>query len=319
MLRRVFPLVLGVLLSFSVLSCSTQRLAPETSGAVNTKPSSSSIVVAVTMDFGKELVVEREVAIDSGMNAMDALRMIADVRTEYGGGFVSSINGVASDKKKDWFFYINGICANVGARDYILHPDDVVHWDFRDWSYQQFVSAIIGDFPQPFRNGYAGKTAPTLVVYEAPFVSEAESLVSILKDNGVSQVSAIACDQLSADSKRHSNLIVIAGAHNNLISELNNLHRKLGFYTRIQGEQLYVLDAAGNVASEYHGLWGLLQATQNPWNPKGTGACENVALMVTGSNDENVRHAANALLSGAQELRYAFAAVIANSTVFKVP
>ena len=34
---------------------------------------------------------------------------------------------------RDWFFFVNGIEADVGAAEYELSPGDVVQWDYRDW------------------------------------------------------------------------------------------------------------------------------------------------------------------------------------------
>ncbi|GAI85551.1 unnamed protein product, partial [marine sediment metagenome] len=35
----------------------------------------------------------------------------------------------------------------------------------------------------------------------------------------------------------------------------------------------------------------LIQATQNPWNPKGIGACENVVWLVSGTDEAGVKDA----------------------------
>lgn len=275
--------------------------------------------VVATTDFGKNLLFDQTIELRHGSTAMDGLRQIAEVQTAYGGGFVSSINGITSGGKTDWFFYMNGVCANVGARDYVLHAGDVVHWDYHDWSYQQFIPAIVGDFPHPFLNGYAGKVAPTLVVYEDAFALEAEALAQRLRDCGVSQVSTTPSAQLPGEAKKRCNLLIIGSLRNDLISELNNLHRKLGFYTDIEDPELHVHDASGNIAAEYDREWGLLQATQNPWNPNGTGACENVAFMVTGSDVDSVKRAASVLANTTEALHYAFAVIIADGKVIKVP
>ena len=159
------------------------------------------------------------------------------METKYGGGFVNSINGIgleyegASKSKMDWFLYINGISSNVGAKDYILQNDDVEHWDFRDWSYHQYVPAIIGDFPQPFQSGYKGKMRPTVVVYDEEwFDQEAQSLVEKLKDYGVSEVSAVGDNSLTEQIREQNNLILLALPDNGLISEIDNAHKKLGLY-----------------------------------------------------------------------------------------
>ena len=281
--------------------------------------------MVVTRDFGRELILEQKVEIEADTSAMAALQMVADVETKYGGGFVASINGISTEyagankSKADWFFYINGIAVNIGARDYILHAGDVEHWDFRVWSYHQFIPAIIGDFPQPFQSGYRDKLKPTSVVYEEAFSSEAEALVEKMKNYGITEVQAIRCDQLPDEAKGNSNLIIVAVPDNTLISELNNAHKKLGFYTYFEQNTLIALDAEGNISGKFGEGRGLVQATQNPWNPKGVGSGENVVWMVTGTDANGVRSSAKALTENTVELRHAFAVVISDNEIMKVP
>jgi len=229
MLKRAFYLALALLLTALLCGCLNQSPAVESGGV------KAEVTIVVTRDFGKELLLEREIEIEPDTSALDALQMVADVETKYGGGFVSSINGIsleyggANKSKKDWFFYINGVASNMGAKDYILQDGDVEHWDFKDWSYHQFVPAIIGNFPQPFQSGYQGNLKPTVVVYEEAFIKEAQSLAEKLKESGISKVSATRHDLLSDEAKEQSNLIIIAGPENEIISELNSRHKKLGF------------------------------------------------------------------------------------------
>ena len=324
MLRRVHYITVVLLLTSLISGCSAQ-VALENTNPTNNEPVEAQATVVIAQDFGKELILERKVNIGADNSAMAALQMVADVETKYGGGFVSSINGISSEyegansNKKDWFFCINGIASNLGARDYILQDGDVEHWDFRNWSYHQFIPAIIGDFPQPFRSGYQDKLKPTSVVYEEAFSAEAEALVGKMKGYGVIEVSAVCCDLLSDEAKGNSNLIIISLLDNTLISELNKAHKKLGFYVYIEQDKLIVLDAEGNISVKYGEGCGLIQATQNPWNPKGIGSGENVVWMVTGVDVNGVRSAVEVLTNNSDELRHAFSLVIKDNAVMKIP
>lgn len=275
--------------------------------------------MVVTRDFGKELILEEEVELEPGTNAMAALQAVAEVETKYGGGFVQAINGISSEceggSQRDWFYYINGIALNLGAQDYILQEGDVEHWDFRHWSYLQFVPAIVGDFPQPFLS----KLKPTAVVYEEPFSREAQGLAAKLGEWGVAEVITISDEQLSEETKKESNLIIIAGLENKLISELNEVHKKLGFFAILQQDKIIVLDGEGNLVGEFYAGCGLIQATQNPWHPKGVGSGESVVFMITGTDTEGVKSAANALIKNSDELRYAFAVLVNNTEISKIP
>jgi hypothetical protein len=318
MAKKVFVLLLALLAMALPGACSTQPAAVKDGQGAGNK-----VTVAVTRDFGRELILERETLIGSGASAMEALQSVAEVETRYGGGFVGSINGISSkndgDGRKDWFFYINGIAGNVGAGDYILQAGDVEHWDWRDWSYQQFVPAIVGDYPQPFRGGDDSSTTPTVIFYEEAFAGEAGILSEKLKEDGVTGAFLVGADQLSDEIKRQSDLIIIAGPGNGLVSELNRAHKKLGFYAYLYSGAVIVLDAGGSPAGKYGPGCGLVQATQNPWNPRGIGAGENVVWMVTGADDNGVRNAVTALSINIEGLRYAFAAIISGGKIIKIP
>lgn len=279
--------------------------------------------MVVTRDFGKELILEEEVELEAGTNAMAALQAVAEVETKYGGGFVQAINGISSEyeggSQRDWFYYINGIALNLGAQEYILQDGDVEHWDFRHWSYLQFVPAIIGDFPQPFTGGCQGKLKPTAVVYEEPFPREAQVLAEKLREWGVAEVITTSDKQLSEETKKESNLIIIAGLENGLISELNEVPKKLGFFAILQQDKIIVLDGEGNPAGEFNAGYGLIQATQNPWHPKGVGSGESVVFMITGTDIDGVKSAASALIDSSDRLRYAFAVLVKNSEISKIP
>ena len=79
------------------------------------------------------------------------------------------------------------------------------------------------------------------------------------------------------------------------------------------------LDDTGNVAYEYKESYGLIQATQNPWNPRGTGVCENVVWIISGTDTEGILAAANVLYNTPDEIHNACACIINNGEVMKIP
>ncbi len=97
---------------------------------------------------------------------MRLLQADNDVETRYGGRFVQSIDGLdrqGAGGSADWFFFVNGFEADVGAAEYELSPGDVVQWDYRNWRGHAEVRAIVGAFPEPFLNGIEGKRRPVRV------------------------------------------------------------------------------------------------------------------------------------------------------------
>ena len=92
------------------------------------------------------------------------------MKTRYGGRFVQSIDGLAGSGAggfADWFYFVNGIEAAVGAADYELSPGDVVQWDYRNWRVTPDVRATL--VPSRSRSctawrasaGRCGSSAPT--------------------------------------------------------------------------------------------------------------------------------------------------------------
>jgi len=305
----VVSLIVSLLI---ILPCGCQS---QTSGEI-------AVRVIVTQDFGSELLLDEPVVLDDGANALDALEKVATVETKYGGGFIEAINGIRSQysqgkAKKDWFFYMNGMSANVGLMDYELYEGDVEHWDFHDWSFHAFVPATIGDFPQPFVGGYQGKNLPTIVVYDEGFRDAALDLAGELAKLGVQDVRAQAANELSSQDKEHSNLMLLGTEDLDLISELNE-NRKLGFCIHFEEGRVVIYDSRGNKA-RYESECGLIQATQNPWNSKGIGACENVVWMVSGTSESQVQNAIGVLANDHEQFRYAYATVIVGGEVIRVP
>ena len=126
-------------------------------GEVSGEEETAKARIAVTLNFGEKVLLDKEVEIEEGKTtAMDALKKVASVKTAYGGGFVEAINGHESlfkmGEKVDWFYTINGFFAEVGAAQYVLHPGDFEIWDYHAWETYGRV-AMVGAYPEPFVHG----------------------------------------------------------------------------------------------------------------------------------------------------------------------
>jgi hypothetical protein len=126
------------------------------------------VSLTVTRDYGAKPVVAplTEGAAESD-TVMRVLERNAEISTRYGGGFVQSIDGLEAAERfgrsSDWFFYVDGVESPIGAADFSLHGGDAIWWDYRDWSAAERVPAVVGSWPQPFRDGYEGKRPATAV------------------------------------------------------------------------------------------------------------------------------------------------------------
>lgn len=116
----------------------------------------------VTRDRGTHLLLVAQVP--AGLTALQALERKANVETSYGGRFVEAIDGVASRRQHDWFYYVNGVALGRGAGEYRLHDGDVEWWDYARWRRPNEFPAVVGAFPEPFLHGTDGRVPPAIVV-----------------------------------------------------------------------------------------------------------------------------------------------------------
>jgi len=126
------------------------------------------VSLRVTRDFGAAQVSApvRDEASESD-TAMRVLDRNAELETSYGGRYVRAIDGVGEatrgGRRYDWFFFVNGLEASVGAADFPLHGGEAIWWDYRDWSRALYVPAVVGSWPEPFADGYEGRRRPVAV------------------------------------------------------------------------------------------------------------------------------------------------------------
>ena len=280
-----------------------------------------SVQVVVTENFGAEILVDEVIEVSDGTSALKALRRLVEVGTAYGGGFIESINGIKSKypKQEDWFIYLNGIATNKGAGQCRLYDGDVLHLDFHDWTFRTFIPAMIGHSTETFGNGFEGEVRPTIIVNDTDFNAVASELQIKIDAVGIANTTVRSLAELTKKEKQDSNLVIIGDAENELISELNHAWNKMGFFIHFEDTMIVVYDAKGEEKGRYGSGNGVIQMTQNPWNPKGIGVCENVVLIFTGIDDAGVTSAIDFFIENYDELEYTFAGVTGDSGFIKVP
>jgi hypothetical protein len=321
---RGLVLLLGALILVQIPGCFSGRSDEAVVGAESSAPASSlagQAHVIVTRGYGAEVVVDEVVSLAGHTTAMDALALVADVGTAYGGGFVQGINGIGDTRvaRTDWFYAINGVLANRGAAGEVLRDGDVEHWDFREWRFRRNVSATMGCFPTFFVNGYGGRVCPTVVVYGTDYRSEALAIAGVLEDCGVVDVECVDVSSLGEEWQQERNLIIVAGAEDALVRDVYASWDKVGLFTRLETSGLSVFTASGEETTLSGETAGLLQPLQNPWNPSGIGACENVVLLVSGTDSDGVRSAVDALLEHGDTMATWCGAVVQDKVLLPVP
>lgn len=304
MMKKLLVLLIGLVAVCLLLPTSCSRPSRQESQA------SKPVRVVATLDFGSQVVLDKYVLPKKGESALEVLQRVAEVETKYGRGFVVGINGIRSrypKERKDWFYYVNGILAKVGAGGYKLCPGDVEHWDFHEWGFNAFIPAIIGSFPQPFLSGYGGRTRPTVIVHQTGFGQIAEKLRDTLISLGVKEIRV----QTTLPEEGHYHLILLGTQKLKPLRELNRDYKKLGFFFKFEDEGAVVFDSRGRKARVESA--GVIQATQNPWSPG------EAAWMISGTDEAQVRAAADILAEYWGQLDCAFAIALINRKLIRLP
>ena len=269
----------------------------------------------VTRDFGRtDLHVDASKdSVRESDTVMRFLQGEAKVTTRYGGAFVQSIDGLAGNQgaEHDWFYYVNGSEASVGAADYRLSPGDMVQWDYHDWHATQHIPAIVGAYPEPFVHGLKGRRLPTRVECEDDSSDACKAVGDALDQEGVTVTSSAIAAPVSDNSLR----VVVArfsvAKQLGAAKVLTLGPAASGVYARFDtaGRTLTLLDAEGRAAGAAPPGTGLLAATQQPSQP--------ITWLVTGVDASGVERAAHAL--DASTLRNAFAVAVTPSSVVRLP
>jgi hypothetical protein len=181
---------------------------------IKTLESGTKVCLIVTKDFGNKVLYNKVLPYIQDQSVMELMNENLEIKTAYNGGFINSINGLKSGYtetnskiKSDWFYYINGFLSQVGSLDYYLKPNDIVVWDYHDWS-KKYVSSLVGAYPYDLINGYGDSGNGTEILYTDSFSNEASELKDYLINKGIKEIEEIPFinGQIENDNK---NIIVI--------------------------------------------------------------------------------------------------------------
>jgi hypothetical protein len=184
------------------------------SGCGHVRAGSGSASLWITRDRGATVILVRTVP--AGLTAMQALDKKADISTRYGGRFVQSIEGVEGDisKRRDWFWFLNGVEADRSAADYRLRPGDVEWWDFRSWSSEMREPVVVGAFPEPFLHGWDGKVRTVAVRYAPGLRRGARSIGRLLRASSVRP--------LAVPAPRDANVFITVSGRERFVASLRD-------------------------------------------------------------------------------------------------
>jgi hypothetical protein len=272
---------------------------------------SGDISLTVTRGFGSQHIgsVSRS-RVPGSETVMRMLERSFRVSTRYGGGFVESIDGLSGGgPHRDWFYYINGVEASVGAASTAVHRGDRIWWDLHDWTATNTVPAVVGSFPEPFVHGVGGKRLPVTVVC----ASDVQAACSKVSDS-LSAVGVPVARQGIGTGSGSDTLGVVVGTwkdlHGQVVTALiNRGPGASGVYARFRGVSLELLDPAGHVVRGLGAGGGLIAATRDK--------VSEPTWLITGTDPAGVLAAAGALTQ--KRLRNHFALAVQGGKDFPLP
>ena len=278
------------------------------------KSTSGVVTLTVTRGFGTAPVGSvSEKSIPGSQTVMRMLERSFKVTTRYGGGFIQSIDGHAGTSSHlDWFYYVNGIEASLGAAGTSVHKGDRIWWDLHDWSATDSIPAVVGSFPEPFIHGIDGRRFPVTLECASDAGTACKRVTTELDAIGVKVASQTIGTGSGSDS-----LGVIVGTWHDVGSELlaaliEHGPDASGVYARFagpSGSALQLLNPAGQVVRTLGAHAGLVAATaQTSTGP---------AWLITGTDVAGVSAAAAALTPA--RLHNHFALAVQAQTDFPVP
>ena len=243
---------------------------------------------------------------------MTILAECADVKTAYGGGFVTAINGIKAGKGCDWFYYVNGAMPNVGALSYIPCAGDIVWWDFHEWQGARPVPAVIGSFPRPFTAPPCRKA--TEIVYSEHLKEKAAQLRDLLVSSGAS---AVRIQPLSRGGISYQSPILFLGPWDALKGnpEIKGLYthaRKCGFFVSFGEEGLRTLAVNGAARSLFRRAGAILALKKGFSN-------DAPIWLVTGTDREYTILAADVLIKEPGKIKGMAGAVVTKEDIHPVP
>jgi hypothetical protein len=276
------------------------------------------VTLTVTRDFGAERLhegIDDETA-NEGDTVMRLLQQSYDVETRYGGGFVQEVDGVAGGREggrqADWFYYVNGIEASVGAAERRVTAGERVWWDHHRWEAAQRVPAVVGSYPEPFLTGVEGKRFPVKLACAGGAERACDEVEERLQDSGVDAVSRSVLQQSAGEEI----LRVLVGRWADLRADgiarrLERGPESTGVFAQpsAAGDAIELLDANGETVRTLRAGGGLVAAT----SVEGAGP----TWIVTGTDEVGLAAAAAALTE--ERLTQHFALAVEGGTDISLP
>lgn len=283
----------------------------------------NKVTLLVTKDYGREILFNKKVEIKSEWTVIDLLENNLEIETKWDGSFVASINGFESEngglsgKRLDWFYYVNGICADVGAGGYTIKPGEVIWWDYHTWeSMGATTSAVIGSYPEPFLHGYGGKVGSTNILSSPENQSLAAQVQKSLEEKGVKVVNMIELSE-NIIANREVPTIVL-GEWNELkkinwLDDFNRAYRKTGACMHFTENGIELLKNNNEIGQSIEKSAGVVIATGEVLGDS------SPLWLVIGTDTAGLQQAVNILTKNPEKFTRCYNAAIISGEVIGLP
>lgn len=315
--RKICIFLVILILLLGVTACKSNEVK------VSEENQNDKVRLLITKDFGREIIFDNSVVIEDGFTVYDILDENLDIESNSGGNFITSIsgletyNGGSKEGRLDWFYYVNGICCNVGAMDYDLNVGDVIWWDYHVWkSMKSSNSTVIGKFPEPFLHGFNNKILPTTIMCSKDNENLANDLYDTLDKKGVSSVIVKEWDYKEIENR--TGPMIILGEWNELrsieyFSEFNEAYKRTGTYVHFNDDNLELTNYLGEVSRREKENAGVIIS-----HGDGLGD-ESPLWLVIGVDHKGLENAIEILSNNPEKISNFYSAAVVSSELIRLP
>lgn len=271
--------------------------------------------ISLTRDFGEVVLDSREVKLQSASSLMEYMQIEHQVTTGFGGGFITGINGLDSaagaEGNFDWFFFVNGSVASVGADQLKPAPGDVVWWDYHRWSDAAGPTDVIGCYPQPLTN------RKVIILASPSYLEVAQECQRALTAQGAVQVEIADLAGGGVRLDKPEVPVVVIGTwpelqENTYISKWNQAYARNGSGLHFTGDEIELLSADGKIQKTMGKGTGVIAASS-------TGVKGSPLWLIAGVDDQGVKEAARILCSQPDDLRWKCGLVVQGGQIMSLP
>lgn len=306
-MKKKFKLILMILLIVFLIGCEKGNEISE------------EVSIIISKDFG-EIIDTETLELKSEKTVMECIQEKFNVETAYNGGFVNSINDIESGYtnkesrvKKDWFYYVNGYSAVIGADEYFIDNKSQIIWDYHSWDKGNYSQCIIGAYPLNFTKGYGGNKLLINIYSDKKFKNESESLNKQIEINELKDIKELSKDTLE-NGENHT--IIISSLENikdsSLIKDIFKDYERRGIYANIVNNKIQTFNSEYKKAREYEEACLIVPALKS-YGELGT------IWIIIGNDDKSIKNALNILSNDSDKIQGLFSAVVVKDKLVSLP